>query len=129
LVRRFDVVGPACQNERAEFERKLRELGHPDFSIRTWSLSNPMAVSPERSEYFPILYSTVASKRAATPGTDLNSEPARAEAIRRAREGNIMSTAQGIQIRNPIGGLRDAFLAMIPVYRHDRGPAPQYPRV
>jgi hypothetical protein len=51
-----------------------------------------MAVSPERSE---------------------------SEAIRRAREGNIMSTAQGIQIRNPIGGLRDAFLAMIPVYRHD----------
>ena len=79
-------------SERAEFERKQRERGHPDFSIRTWSLSNPMAVSPERDEYFPILYSTIASKRAATLGTDLNSEPVRTEAIRRAREGNIMAT-------------------------------------
>jgi len=105
--------------ERAEFERKQREAGHPDFSIRTWSLSNPMAVSPERDEYFPILYSTVSSKRAATLGTDLNSEPVRSEAIRRAREGNIMATAQGIQLRNPISGLRDGFLALIPVYRHD----------
>ena len=105
--------------ERAEFERKQRERGHPDFSIRTWSLSNPMAVSPERDEYFPILYSTVASKRSATLGTDLNSEPVRSEAIRRAREGNIMATAQGIQLRNPISGLRDGFLALIPVYRHD----------
>jgi diguanylate cyclase (GGDEF)-like protein len=105
--------------ERAEFERKQREAGHPDFSIKTWSLSNPMAVSPERDEYFPILYSTVSSKRAATLGTDLNSEPVRSEAIRRAREGNIMATAQGIQLRNPISGLRDGFLALIPVYRHD----------
>ena len=105
--------------ERAEFERKERAGGHPDFSIRTWSLSNPMAVSPERDEYFPILYSTVASKRSATLGTDLNSESARSEAIRRASEGNIIATAQGIQIRNPISGLRDAFLAMIPVYRRD----------
>jgi CHASE1-domain containing sensor protein len=105
--------------ERAEFERKERERGHPDFSIRTWSLSNPMAVSPERDEYFPILYSTVASKRTATLGTDLNSEPVRSEAIRRAREGNIMATAQGIQLRNPISGQREGFIALIPVYRHD----------
>jgi CHASE1-domain containing sensor protein len=73
------------RNERAEFERKQRERGLPDFSIRTWSLTNPMAASPERDEYFPILYSTVSSKRAATLGTDLNSEPIRSEAIRRAR--------------------------------------------
>ncbi len=106
-------------SERAEFERKQRERGHPDFSIRTWSLSNPMAVSPERDEYFPILYSTVASKRAATLGTDLNSEPVRTEAIRRAREGNLMATAQGIQLRNPISGQRDGFIALIPIYRHD----------
>lgn len=62
-------------DERAAFEGKQRELGHPDFSIRTWTLSNPMPVSPARAEYFPILYSTVASKRAATLGTDLDSEP------------------------------------------------------
>ena len=35
-----------------------------------------MPVSPPRDEYFPILYSTVSSKRVATLGTDFNSEPA-----------------------------------------------------
>jgi diguanylate cyclase (GGDEF)-like protein len=107
------------RDERAAFEHKVRQRRRPDFSIRTWSLANPMAVSPDRDEYFPILYSTIASKRSATWGTDLNSEPVRSEAIRRAREGNIMATAQGVQIRNPISGQRDAFLAFIPVYRHD----------
>ncbi len=107
------------RDERTEFERKARERGHPDFSIRTWSLANPMAVSPDRDEYFPIAYSTVSSERAATLGTDLNSEPVRAEAIRRAREGNFMATAQGIQLRNPIGGQREGFIALVPIYRHD----------
>jgi len=107
------------RDERAEFERKARERGHPDFSIRTWSLANPMAVSPDRDEYFPITYSTVSSARAATLGTDLNSEPVRAEAIRRAREGNFMATAQGVQLRNPIGGQRDGFIALVPIYHHD----------
>ena len=51
-------------------------------------------------------------------GTDLNSEPVRGEAIRRAREGNIMATAQGIQLRNPIGGQREGFFAVVPIYRH-----------
>jgi diguanylate cyclase (GGDEF)-like protein len=107
------------RDERAAFERKVRDRGHPDFSIRTWSLANPMAVAPDRDEYFPILFTTVASKRAATLGTDLNSEPLRSEAIRRAREGNTVATAQGIQLRNPISGQRDGFLAVIPVYRQD----------
>ena len=70
-----------------------------------------MPVSPERDEYFPILYSTIASKGAATLGTDLNSEAVRSEAIRRARDGNIVATAQDIKLRNPIGGLRQGFFA------------------
>ena len=106
------------RDERAEFERKARERGLADFAIRTWAMTGPMSVSPERDEYFPILYSTVSSKRAATLGTDLNSEPTRSEAIRRAREGNIMATAQNIMLRNPIDGQREGFLALIPVYRH-----------
>ena len=105
-------------DERAEFERQARETGLADYAIRTWAVTGPMSVSPERDEYFPILYSTVSSKRAATLGTDLNSEPIRSEAIRRARDGNIMATAEGIQLRNPIDGLREGFLALIPVYRH-----------
>ncbi|MBC8013849.1 MAG: CHASE domain-containing protein [Methyloceanibacter sp.] len=107
-----------ARDERAEFEHKARERGIADYAVRTWALTGPMPVSPERDEYFPILYSTTATERAATLGTDLNSEPTRSEAIRRAGDGNIMATAQGILLRNPIDGMREGFLALIPIYRH-----------
>jgi CHASE1-domain containing sensor protein len=113
------VWAPRVTREnRVQFEADLRARGLPDFSIKIWSLSSPMPPSLEHDDYFPILYSTVSSNRSATLGTDLNSEPRRSEAIRRARDGNMMATAQGIQLRNPIEGLRDGFLAVIPVYRH-----------
>ncbi|HSK29607.1 MAG TPA: CHASE domain-containing protein, partial [Candidatus Limnocylindria bacterium] len=85
--------------------------------MRTWAPTDPMEISPPRNEYFPILFSTVASKRSATFGTDLNSEAVRSKAIHRAREDNKIATAQDVMLRNPIGGLREGFLAVIPVYR------------
>lgn len=96
------------RDQRAEFEREARASGITDFSIRRWAPNDPMAVSPPRDEYFPILYSTVSSKRTATFGTDLNSEFVRSEAISRARDGNTIATAQGIMLRNPIKGMREA---------------------
>jgi CHASE domain/Diguanylate cyclase, GGDEF domain len=83
----------------------------------TWAPSDPLEISPPRDEYFPILYSSVASNRKATFGVDLNSESVRREAIKRAREGNAIATAQTIQLRNPISGTREGFLAVLPVYK------------
>ena len=53
----------------------------------------------------------------ASLGFDLNSEPVRHQAIQRARDGNVVATAQNVQLRNPISGLRPGFLIMVPVYR------------
>jgi diguanylate cyclase (GGDEF)-like protein len=103
---------------RVDFEQETRDGGVANFSIKTWAPTDPQEVSPEQDEYFPILYSTVASKRAATYGTDLNSEPARREAITRARDGDTSATAQSVTLRNAISGLRHGFLAVIPTYRH-----------
>jgi diguanylate cyclase (GGDEF)-like protein len=105
------------EGERADFERQQRENGSPNFAIKTWSLDDPMSVSPRRSEYFPILYSTIASQKGATLGADVNSEAVRHEAIQRAREGNVLATAQNVKLRNPIGGERSAFFGVLPVYR------------
>ena len=103
--------------QRADFERDQRENGFPNFAIKTWSLNDFMPVSPSRDEYFPILYSTVASRKSATLGTDVNSEAVRHEAIQRAREGNVLATAQNVKLRNPIGGERPAFFGVLPIYR------------
>lgn len=49
------------RDERAAFEHAQIENGFPDFAVRTWSLVDPMPIAVERDEYFPVLYSTVAS--------------------------------------------------------------------
>ncbi len=105
------------RDERAEFERKQSEKGLVDYSIKTWAMTGPSSPSPERDEYFPVLYSTTASKMTATLGMDLNSEPVRSQAIQRARDGNVMATAQNVLLRNPIGGDRCGFFVVVPVYR------------
>ena len=106
------------RDQRAAFEQEVRATDLTDFNIRTWAPNDPIASSPPRDEYFPILFSTVASKRTATYGTDLNSEEVRSQAIRRARDSDKIATAQGIVLRNQISGSREGFLAVIPAYRH-----------
>ena len=106
------------RDQRAAFEQEVRATDLTDFNIRTWAPNDPIASSPPRDEYFPILFSTVASKRTATYGTDLNSEEVRSQAIRRARDSDKIATAQTITLRNQIGGSHQGFLAVIPAYRH-----------
>jgi CHASE1-domain containing sensor protein len=79
------------REEREAFERKARESGLPGYTIRTWAPSDPLEISPPRDEYFPILYSSVASNRKATFGVDLNSESVRREAIKRAQRVKVSS--------------------------------------
>ena len=56
------LVSP-CQRRGARCVRARQvEKGHPDYAIKTWTLSGRSRLSPERDEYFPVLYSTVASK-------------------------------------------------------------------
>jgi diguanylate cyclase len=105
------------QAERAEFERAQVDKGHSGYAIKTWTASSAPALSPEKDEYFPVLYSTVASKAAATFGMDLNSEPVRSRAIQRARDENAVTAAQNLTLRNPIGGVRRGFLFFVPVYK------------
>jgi diguanylate cyclase len=104
-------------DEREVFERSARELGLTNFAIKTWAANDSLQVSPARDEYFPVLYSTIASKRTASIGTDLNSEPIRSKAIGRARDGNMIAIAQDVVLRNWISGQREGFIAIVPAYR------------
>jgi diguanylate cyclase len=106
------------RDQRAAFELKQRTTGVADYTIRRWSASGPMLPEAERDEYFPILYTTAANLKRASLGTDLNSEPSRAQAIAQARDTGAIATAQNIWLRNPIEGKRKGFLTFLPVYRH-----------
>ena len=105
------------RSERATFVAAQRKRGEPDYSIKTWVAQAPRAISTERDEYYPVLYSTAAFKRTGTVGIDLNSEPNRSSAIRRARDGNVMTIAQDVFLLNPFDENRMGFIAFLPVYR------------
>ena len=103
--------------QRAEFERAQVDKGLTGYAIKTWTAIGDPSLSPEGDEYFPVLYSTVASKATGTLGMDLNSEPVRSRAIQRARDENAVAAAQNLTLRNPIGGIRRGFLFFDPVYK------------
>ena len=109
--------------DREAFEGRVKASDLAEFSIKTWAPTGSVNDSESRTVYFPILYSTVSHARTASIGTDLHSERTRGAAIRRARDADIMATAQNIELRNPIAGKRAGFLAFLPIYqrgvRHD----------
>jgi diguanylate cyclase (GGDEF)-like protein len=105
------------RDERAAFEREQIDRGVTGIGITNWTPNETLSRSPDRDEYFPVLYSTVSSNATATFGMDLNSEPVRSRAIQRARDENVIAAAQNLTLRNPIGGARRGFLFFAPVYR------------
>ena len=81
------------RDQRAAFEQEVRATDLTDFNIRTWAPNDPIASSPPRDEYFPILFSTVASKRY-FPGIGSSSAPgprARSARCRLVRPGRSAS--------------------------------------
>ena len=106
------------RDERAEFESKARERAQSRLHDQDLvANAGPATLSPQRDEYYPILYSAGASKGASVLSMDVNSEPARSQAIQRARDGDTMATAENIVLRNPSGIDWAGFFVALPVYR------------
>ena len=105
-------------DHRTTFERQQRAEGRKDFSITRWSLTRQTRRQVPRSEYFPILYANGVANDASLIGMDLNSEPVRSDAIRRALATHQMAVAQGVHLHSHDheGGPRGFFVAL-PVYR------------
>jgi hypothetical protein len=67
-------------DERAEFERKVRDEGIEGYQIKAWVTGGTPASAPQENEYFPVLYSTGIPTALSVLGVDLNTEPNRGEA-------------------------------------------------
>lgn len=68
------LVVPASAAMSAPRSSASRSKGLSDYAIKSWALTGPSSPSPERDEYFPVLYTTAAWKLPASLGFDLNSE-------------------------------------------------------
>ena len=103
------------QDGRAAFERKARDEGLKNYSIKLWAPNgSPMPTAETRSEYFPILYS---SGDAQWVGMDLYAEPSRRRAIEHAAESGQMAAVNGLTLRTTNGTDRFGFFVALPVYR------------
>jgi hypothetical protein len=77
-------------DERAEFERKVRDEGIEGYQIKAWVTGGTPASAPQENEYFPVLYSTGIPTALSVLGVDLNTEPNRGDALEHARDGDRM---------------------------------------
>ena len=80
----YEFAARVTRAERAEFERKARDEGFSDFTIRELDSKGQLQLAPERDEYVVVLYSQTQSRMKAPMGYDLLAEPKRRSALERA---------------------------------------------
>jgi diguanylate cyclase (GGDEF)-like protein len=113
-------VPRVLNSERAEFEREGVQQGIPDYHIKMMAADGKMSLSPERSEYYPILYATL-PKTFPLYGLDLRSEPPTLLEMEHARDQDRLGIS-GVRVLVSSGGERSGFLFSLPVYSHGSFP-------
>ncbi|MFJ7106615.1 diguanylate cyclase [Pseudomonas sp. NPDC098740] len=84
--------------ERAEFERKVRAEGLPDFTLRELNTDGQLQLAAEREEYVAVLYSQTQSKLGSPLGYDLLAQPLRRSTLERADLHGGMAVSQPMQL-------------------------------
>ena len=121
-VRRRDALGlvPARQPAMSAPSSSARpgRQASADYAIRTWAVTGPMSVSPERDEYFPILYST----RRIQESSDLGHGPQFRARSKRGDPPRARREYHGDRPRASSFAIQSTacaagFLALIPVYQ------------
>ena len=80
--------------ERPLFERKVREQGVADFSIREWDAEGQLQLAVERDVYVPVLFSQTQSVLGSPLGYDLLAQPLRRATLERARFQGSLAVSQ-----------------------------------
>ncbi len=104
------------QQDRALFEVAAQEAGFAGFRIRERSPDGEMVAAARRDEYFPVFYVQPYAGNEAAVGFDLASNPARREALTRARDSGEMTATAPITLAQDQDN-QAGFLVFRPVYR------------
>ena len=84
--------------ERAEFERKVRDEGFSNFTIRELDGNGQLQLAAERDEYVAVLYSQTQSRLGSLLGYDLLAEPMRRSTLERADRLGTMAVSQPMHL-------------------------------
>jgi len=84
--------------ERADFEKLMRDEGAPNFTIKEKKSTGDFIVAPEHAEYISIAYVEPAQENAMILGFNSSSDPVRDEALIRARDTGHFAMSQPLQL-------------------------------
>jgi len=102
--------------ERAEYEDAARRDGLEDFQITEENAEGHMVRASRRDEYFPVSFVEPFEGNEVVLGFDLGSEPARREALDRARDTGEVAASTRVRLVQDTGG-PFGLLAVLPIYR------------
>lgn len=104
------------RGDRAAFELGTVKDGFAGYRITTLNPDGKPVTAEERDEYFPILYSTVASRAAPIYGLDLGSDSVRRQILERARDTDDFSSTPILELKTGIAG-RNGLIIALPVFK------------
>ena len=104
------------RDERRTHELEAARQGLEGYRIHDIATERPSAPSPERDEYYPVLFAAGVGATSDVYGLDIASEPMRRRALERARDTGGMAAAPNIAL-NTTTGNRQGFFVLSPVYR------------
>jgi diguanylate cyclase (GGDEF)-like protein/PAS domain S-box-containing protein len=102
--------------ERAAHELAAAGEGLTGYQIKSAAPDGALTPSADRSEYFPIFYSTELNRSSPVYGLDLNDGGVRQQTLERARDGDRMAASPNFVLHSGTGD-RNGFLMVLPVYR------------
>jgi CHASE1-domain containing sensor protein len=102
--------------ERAQHERTGVREGFVNYQIRSQQSDGRLVVAPPASEYFPVLYSSVATPTTPWIGTNMDDGATRGRTLARARATGGIATSERLALLSGAGD-GSGFFVMVPVYR------------
>lgn len=115
-IQALEWIPPVRDAERAAYEAAARRDGYPDFQITERDSQGQMVRAARRPAYFPVFYVEPFKGNEIALGFDLASNPARLEALERARDtGAPAATSRIVLVQET--GEQFGFLIFMPIYR------------
>lgn len=110
----YEWIARVSDGQRDEFEAAMVQQGEAGFAIRE---SRNLVAAARREEYFPVTFVSPLKGNERAIGFDLASNPARTDAITKARDSGSLSVTRPIVLVQETGNAA-GLLALLPHYRN-----------
>ncbi|HUI96549.1 MAG TPA: EAL domain-containing protein [Xanthobacteraceae bacterium] len=115
-IHSFSWVPRIMRTERTTYEQAAVRDGIVGYGVKSVTPDDRLVPSPERDEYLPVFFSSVAQRQSAIYGIDLASQPAVLSRLEAARDNDRLSVVPDFALHSSAARAH-AFLFSLPVYR------------